>query len=108
MHVCPDAVKLNRAGHEVITTYRDPLRTAASWYNRHGKWISDTWRKQWIDWHLLSPERVFKLDELNLHLNQYQDEHGLHQALDENRMDYYHDLIPKEDIEFARGMVSGS
>jgi hypothetical protein len=107
MHVCPDAVKLNRKGHPVITTYRDPKRTAASWYNRMHKWDSVRWRKQWIDWSLLEPDRIYKLDELQNHTNKHDDSYGLHQAINDGDMDYYYSIIPKADIEFAEEMSDG-
>ena len=106
MHCCPDAVKLGRQGHRIITTYRDPYATAASWYNRHSKWITGTWRKQWIDWHLLKPERIYQLDELEEHENKFGDAVLLHDAYSKGDMDYFHQFIPEEDINFAIDLVN--
>jgi hypothetical protein len=65
-----------------------------------------TWRRQWVDWYLLKPKKIYQMDELERHENKFADPSGLHKALDENDMDYYHKFIPKEDIDFALKMVS--
>ncbi len=101
MHCCMDAVKLNREGYEVITTYREPHHTAASWFNRHGKWLAGRWRRQWVDYKLLQPSKVYQLEDLEFHENKFDDPFYLHRALKEGDMQYFYSKVPKECVDFA-------
>lgn len=102
----------------VYTTYRDPMRVAASWANRghftkqdnslnYGKWFN-----QWEYY-----KEALKLNPIVLDftkgpmqegidfgtipINQHADKNKLHQELNKGNIDYLYSYIPKELIDHA-------
>lgn len=101
---------------QVHTTMRCPLRVGASWANRYGMPLDevphvnlfDRWKAQWSRWSevvcngLVAVHLVETLPEGS---NSYKDRLGMHRALDENNMDYYHQYVPVKYILFAQECV---
>lgn len=104
--------------HKIYTTYRDPLRVAASWANRghfhkanpelnHRKWV-----RQWSAYReLLEKEPVILdfskgpiQDSIDFGLspiNSFGDVNNMHKALDDGDTKELYKLIPKKHIDYA-------
>lgn len=115
-HCGPISLDIAKQRKNIFTTYRDPYRTAASWYNREvlqDKHHYKKWNRQWeIYW------EIRKLDPLVFDFtkgerqhgfifdgnprNTSKDKYGLHKALDENDLQYFHRHIPEELINAAQ------
>lgn len=106
-HCCPAAVERAKSGEysQVLTTYRDPKRVAASWANRgrinDQRW-DEKWRIQWTCYGLIRPHaEVVPVDVLAGRENSVEDRTGLHAALDAGDMDKYWSIIDRDWIELA-------
>jgi len=87
---------------EVVTTYRDPLRTAASWGNR-GELKRD-WIEYWNNWVDLmeTAPSVFHVSEFKGPVvNSYPDKLGLHKAIDDEDWDYFYSVAPRNMVSHA-------
>lgn len=97
---------------EIVTTYRDPYRTAASWANRnlfqdHEHVMKRTWVRQWDNWIKVLPlAKVYKTEELPDRLNTAEDVKGVHKALSEGDMDTYYKHIPKDYLDYVLNLTA--
>ena len=105
------AIDLAQSAEQFYTTHRDPYRVAASWVNRE-QFDPNNWIAQWTIYARLLElwPTVFSVGGgRHQHgywfgetkRNSYGDKHGMHQALDRGDLDYYHQRVPKELIDFA-------
>jgi len=108
---------------KVFTTYRDPLRVAASWANRGhftGKKnlsvVSGNWIEQWECY-----GECLKLNPMVLDftkgreqygimfqeqpINSHSDSLGLHKAIDDEELTKLYQIIPKELIDLAQDII---
>ena len=102
---------------KVFTTYRDPLRVAASWGNRHKDFKKPNLIKQWtMQWECY--REALKLNPMILDftqgrehygivfpekaINSHSDDLGLHKAIDDENWEYFYRKIPKELMELAQ------
>jgi len=100
------------SGHyDVITTYRDPVRVAASWGNRDkfgaGQERPD-WYKHWDCWAeiLKTNPVVYRVDEFTGPVaNPHEDKYELHKAIDEEDWDYFYGIIPRKAVDYANEKV---
>ena len=100
-HCCKQTAKV-ATYIKIFTTYRDPLRVAASWCNRD-VWDEGKWFKQWHYYHkIIKYAKVFNTDALGQKLNTCSDRLGLHKALDDGDMDYYYSIVPERCIDYAK------
>lgn len=97
---------------DLLTTYRDPKRIAASWYNRGllgSEADKETWRYRWDSYRtLLNTAKVYTMNDLNCKLNTVKDKYGLHAMLDNNDMDKYYSIIDKDLIDHAYDCSTGA
>ena len=95
----------------IVTTYRDPLRVAASWANRglfseHDHLMERTWRAQWRNWVRIYPlARVYPVDEMGIRLNRHDDIKGLHKALDDGDIKTYYRQVPINEIDYVLNLT---
>jgi hypothetical protein len=93
---------------DIRTTYRDPLRTAASWGNR-GKLLKEykgrsCWEIQWDAYKevLTHSPYIYQVEDFTgAKVNSAADVLGLHKALDEGDMETYYKIVPKELIQYT-------
>ena len=103
-------------GDTVYTTYRDPLRIAASWGNRHKDFKKSSLIDQWVlQWGIY--KELLALNPIILDfskgreqhgiifpeqpVNSHSDDLGLHEAIDDGNWDYFYRKVPKELIELT-------
>lgn len=92
---------------EIVMTYRNPLRTAASWINRGrlpkaGFQIDRTWREHWRIWAELIPRaRVVSVNDLGHRLNTHGDTKGMHALIDADDLGRFYEIVPRDVIYFA-------
>lgn len=98
----------------VYTTYRDPLRVAASWGNR-GRFDGDgtqRWMEMWRCFNELQEagpillfcdagNRQHGIEFPGKPLNAFKDDRHLHQALNEKDLDFFYRKVPKFGIDHA-------
>lgn len=100
----------------VLTTFRDPKRVAASWFNRGqlptSRMYSGTsegcifsWKEAW-DYYgkileMIPRENVYFMKDLKHKLYTHGDVTGAHTLLDNNNMDQYYKLIDQDLIGYA-------
>ena len=102
LHCCEAAVK-EAPYIRTVTPYRDPMRVAATWHNRD-IWDDNVWMYQWACYHqIIKCAEVFDVETLDYKLNSVEDRLGLHQALDDGDLDYFHSVIPEKYIDYAKG-----
>lgn len=106
----------------VIVTYRDPLRTAASWYNRtqlpqgNRKYKSPSdqgmifsWKEAWLYYgkiiKTIPESHIYKMADLEHKLYTHPDSVGAHAMLDEGDMDEYFKLVDKDLIDYAYNQI---
>lgn len=108
LHCSPDALHKAKSGdYEVWTTWRDPHRVAASWFNR-GRWGSRQWerrwRSQWECYHKIKHyATVVPVEALAVRRNEKPDNTGMHALLDKGLIKSFYATISKELIELAYG-----
>lgn len=91
---------------DVYTTYRDPYRVAASWYNR-GRFDTAQGRASWMtQWHNYSKlleknPTILRTEGTRGKANLYWDKRGAHALLDERDMLHFNRLVPKSLINHA-------
>ncbi len=103
----------------VITTWRDPLRVAASWANR-GRWGREAWYRRWREqWGaygklLECKPTIFDCTKGQYQhgetlgpvpLNQSADNLGLHKSLNDGNYDLYYSIIDKHLIDFVYDQI---
>jgi hypothetical protein len=107
-HCNPAAVRQALSGnYRVITTYRDPLRIAASWRNR-GRFITypNTWFEQWECWAQIVPiAEIVHMSDLGKKLGSYHDRYDLHEYLDNEQMGLFSSFVPQKFTDFALSIV---
>jgi len=107
-HCCPEIFDDLDKYDSIATTYRDPLRVAASWGNRdrfinHEHYLKRTWYRQWECWHQIKEiATVYPVGVLGERINIFEDKKGLHKALDEDDMEHFYKHVPIKAIEFAQ------
>lgn len=109
-HVDEDALEIAKEADVIGTTYRDPYRTAASWYNR-GKLQEAEWLKQWQYY-----KAILDMDPLIFYCDGPEEQHGikcrkklnsspdtfkLHEALDNCDYKTFYQYVPKHLIEYS-------
>ena len=103
---------------EIVTTYRSPKRVAASWFNR-GNPQEKVWFEQWKVWGeiMKASPKVIYADESKWYdlqrsdsppLHSFDDDTGLHQALDDGDDDYFYEQVPRNWIDFATGIANAA
>lgn len=107
-HCNTDALKHAEKADQILMTFRNPYRVAASWVNRgrlpklpHQR--NRTWCEQWRIWAELVPRahEVRSVDDLKHRLNTHVDEHGLHAMIAAGDYGLFHAYVPRELIKFA-------
>ena len=110
LHHCnKTAEAIARGGeHEVITTFRDPYRIAASWINRDRlKTYPREWHTQWDHWSRIAPlAKIYRTDSLTKKLNTHKDTYQLHAALDRGDLETFHQRVPIAYIDYAKRIVN--
>jgi len=115
-----DLIKNNIGSINVITTYRDPKRVAASWLNRgqlpfsgmgspHREGCIFSWKEAWEYYGKileLIPKVLFMKD-LRSKLYTYEDKAGAHALLDNDSMSEYYKLVNKDLIDYAYNHCKG-
>lgn len=98
-----DKLKGERSHCSAWTTYRDPLRVAASWFNRYG-WNESTnqmWLDQWKAYREIKKLcHIVDIRDLPV-MNSHKDKQA-HKLLDSGNMTAFYRLIPQQSIEFAQ------
>jgi hypothetical protein len=107
------ASKVERADI-VFTTYRDPLRVAASWANRlhFNNTGTSKWMEQWSIYSQVqkTEPKILCVDNgIEQHgitfpkraINAHPDALNLHEALNNGDMDYFYRRVPKFAVEHA-------
>ena len=106
----------------VIVTYRDPLRTAASWYNRsqlprgRKKYTSASdqgcifsWKEAWFYYgkiiKTIPESHIYQMADLHHKLYTHPDSIGAHALLDVGDMDGYYKLVDKDLIDYANDQI---
>ena len=93
-----------------ITTYRDPHRVAASWYNR-GEIECDGvshWISQWDCYReLVKVADIVPITRLNSKMHTSNDKLNLHKALDNKDFDYYYSIVDKYLVTYAIDCCKG-
>ena len=120
-HCNPEALNLIKStlgNSNVITTYRDPLRVAASWYNRaqlpvgtkdyqspHNAGCVFSWKEAWFHYgeilKLIPKENIFPMESLKHKLYTHPDKQGMHELLDKGDMDSFYQIADKSLIDYA-------
>ena len=120
-HCNPEALELIEAtdGYaDVITTLRDPLRVAASWYNRaqlpvattdyrspHNAGCVFSWKEAWYYYgqilKFVPPENVYPIERLKFRLYTHSDDQGMHEFLDNGDMESFYKIADKSLIDYA-------
>lgn len=107
---------------DVIVTYRDPLRTAASWYNRTQlpPASSDckspvlmgmifSWKEAWEYYgkiiKVIPDSHIYRMEDLDYKLYTHADGTGAHSLLDAGDIDGFHQLVSKELTDFAFNQI---
>jgi len=110
LHHCnKSAEKIAKGGkHEIVTTFRDPYRIAASWFNRDRvKTYPREWHTQWDHWSRIAPlARVVRVEMIPKKLNTHEDTYQLHAALDRGDLDYFYERVPIAYIDYAKHIVN--
>lgn len=105
-------------GANVITTYRDPLRTAASWYNRtqlplgigrykrpQSQGMIFSWKEAWEYYgkviEVIPKDHIYRMEDLQYKLYTHPDSVGAHALLDAGDLDGYYNLVDKDLIDYA-------
>jgi len=107
-HCDSDSVLEAQSGRfYVITTYRSPVRVAASWGNRdkfsNGQERPD-WFHHWSSWAdiLKGKPLIYRVDEFTGPVaNAQVDKYGLHKAIDEKDWDYFYSVVPRRFVTYA-------
>jgi len=117
-----DLIDSNIGRINVITTYRDPKRVAASWMNRgqlpfngmgspHREGCIFSWKEAWEYYgkilKVIPKENVHLMEDLKYKLYQHDDTHGAHALLDNNDMKGYYRLINKDLTDYAYECCDG-
>lgn len=102
---------------DVIVTYRDPLRTAASWYNRaqlprtgkkspHRDGCIFSWKEAWFYYGkiLETHPTIYRMEDLEYKLYTHPDK-GAHALLDAGDLDGYYKLVDKKLIDYAYDQI---
>ncbi len=107
-HCDPETVLEAQSGEfEVITTYRSPVRVAASWANRD-KFINDQERPDWFR-HWSCWAEILELKPLIYNVSDFTgpvangqiDKYGLHKAIDDKDWDYFYSVVPRRFVTYA-------
>jgi len=107
-HCDPESVLEAQSGrYEVITTYRSPVRVAASWGNRdkfsNGQKRPD-WFRHWSCWAEILKDKplIYRVDEFTGPVANAQiDKYKLHKAIDEKDWDYFYSVVPRRFVTYA-------
>ena len=104
----------------VITTYRDPLRTAASWLNRgqlpfkagspHRDGCIFSWKEAWFYYGKIiktNPD-IYRMEDLDHKLYTHDDSSGAHSLLDNGDIEGYYKLVNKDLIDYALHSIGAS
>lgn len=100
----------------IITTFRDPMQVGASWANRYDLFsdhkVIACWYELWTTWAWLVKEHHAEVRRASLFsgpkVNSSEDVHQLYSALRDGDMDYYHEFVPHDMIDWAWKEVAAS
>ena len=101
---------------QMVTTFRDPLLTGASWGNRYDLFeeyrIISYWYELWSTWSWFIRDYQPQVRRASLFagpkINSEPDENDLHAALKAGDMDHYYEYVPRDFIDWAWKEVGAS